>query len=236
LYAIIIDERWDLNMNLSEKIQNLRKEKNLSQEELGELLEVSRQSVSKWESGLAMPEIEKLVMLSEIFGVTTDYLLKDGEARQVVLSNNENSLKGEIPAYKIKRLVFDMKCLTIITMCALVGLIGQFLLFYFSITSFIPGLIGLGVCAALFSFGYFWRLYTGSKLEKSAANNFFEKAEDSSYLKIIRKIYISLLYSLVVWMLLLYYTRSGIIAILWFLFTVVFAGFDIFTVFKKRLE
>ena len=66
-------------MKISEKIARLRKEHGLSQEELAERLSVSRQSVSKWESDAAIPEVDKILALSEIFGVSTDYLLKDTE-------------------------------------------------------------------------------------------------------------------------------------------------------------
>ena len=64
-------------MNFSEKLQKLRKEKKMSQEELAELLNVSRQSVSKWESGQSYPEINKLIILSDLFKVTLDDLIKD---------------------------------------------------------------------------------------------------------------------------------------------------------------
>ena len=64
-------------MNLSEKITKLRKEKSLSQEAFAEKLGVSRQSVSKWETGSALPDTDKIVAMSELFGVTADYLLKD---------------------------------------------------------------------------------------------------------------------------------------------------------------
>ena len=64
-------------MSISEKITNLRKEKNLSQEAFAEALGVSRQSVSKWESGAALPDTDKIIAMSELFGVSTDYLLKD---------------------------------------------------------------------------------------------------------------------------------------------------------------
>ncbi len=64
-------------MELHEKLSNLRRAKGWSQEELAEKLGVSRQSVSKWEGGLAVPEIDKIIMLSEIFEVSTDYLLKE---------------------------------------------------------------------------------------------------------------------------------------------------------------
>ncbi|KRN00769.1 transcriptional regulator, xre family [Lactobacillus taiwanensis DSM 21401] len=65
-------------MRLGQKITELRKKNNLSQEALAEKMNVSRQAVSKWESDQSIPDIEKIVNLSELFGVTTDYLLKSG--------------------------------------------------------------------------------------------------------------------------------------------------------------
>ena len=62
-------------MNFSEKLLTLRKANELTQEQLAEKLDVSRQSISKWESGQATPELDKIVALSAIFNVTTDYLL-----------------------------------------------------------------------------------------------------------------------------------------------------------------
>ena len=64
-------------MILGDKIMNLRKKNAWSQEELAEKLGVSRQSISKYESAQAVPDMEKILKLSRIFGVTTDYLLKD---------------------------------------------------------------------------------------------------------------------------------------------------------------
>lgn len=66
-------------MEFSEKLITLRKGKDLTQEQLAEQLNVSRQSVSKWECGQVIPEAEKLVELSKIFHVTLDYLLKPSE-------------------------------------------------------------------------------------------------------------------------------------------------------------
>ncbi len=63
-------------MNLGEKIYRLRTAKNLSQGDLAELLEVSRQSVSKWETGSSSPDLDKIIKLSEIFGVSIDELVK----------------------------------------------------------------------------------------------------------------------------------------------------------------
>ena len=66
-------------MNLGETIYRLRTEKQLSQGELAEMLEVSRQSISKWENNSAVPELEKLLRLSEIFEVSLDELVKGEE-------------------------------------------------------------------------------------------------------------------------------------------------------------
>ena len=66
-------------MNLSEKILKLRTARGMSQGDLAEKLEVSRQSVSKWETGQSVPDVDKLVRLADLFGVTTDYLLRETE-------------------------------------------------------------------------------------------------------------------------------------------------------------
>lgn len=68
-------------MNFAEKILNLRTEYGYSQETLAEKLNVSRQAVSKWESGATLPETDKVIALSDFFGVSTDYLLKDNIQR-----------------------------------------------------------------------------------------------------------------------------------------------------------
>ena len=64
-------------MTIDQKILQLRTSKGISQEELAEMLGVSRQSVSKWEMGQALPQIDKVLQLSEIFSVSTDELLHD---------------------------------------------------------------------------------------------------------------------------------------------------------------
>ena len=64
-------------MILAEKIAYLRKQKEWSQEELASQLDISRQSVSKWESGASIPELDKIIGMSHIFDVSTDFLLKD---------------------------------------------------------------------------------------------------------------------------------------------------------------
>lgn len=66
-----------MSLLIGEKIMRLRQSKGYSQEELGEKLGVSRQAVSKWETGQTTPDVDKVVLMSEFFGVSTDYLLKD---------------------------------------------------------------------------------------------------------------------------------------------------------------
>lgn len=72
-------------MLLAEKIAKLRKANGWSQEELAMKLDISRQSVSKWESASSIPDLDKILKLSELFGVSTDYLLKD-EIEEFVVS------------------------------------------------------------------------------------------------------------------------------------------------------
>lgn len=64
-------------MNISQKILLQRKKKGISQEDLANALNVSRQAVSKWESSQSVPDMDKIVALSSYFNITTDYLLKD---------------------------------------------------------------------------------------------------------------------------------------------------------------
>ena len=75
-------------MILGEKIAALRKQNNWSQEELAEKLQISRQSVSKWESGASIPDLDRIVKLSALFGVSTDYLLKD-EMEEIAWSETD---------------------------------------------------------------------------------------------------------------------------------------------------
>lgn len=63
-------------MNISDRIKNLRKVKGVSQEELADIIGVSRQAVSKWESEQSTPDLDKIIIMSEYFDVTTDYILK----------------------------------------------------------------------------------------------------------------------------------------------------------------
>lgn len=87
-------------MSLGETIYRLRTEKNLSQGDLAERLEVSRQSVSKWENDSAVPDLAKIVKLSEVFEVSLDELVKGENASQhwenALLQEENGTLKTEI--------------------------------------------------------------------------------------------------------------------------------------------
>lgn len=76
-------------MALSEKLYELRKKRALSQEQLAEQLGVSRQAISKWESGKAVPETDTLISISKYFDVSLDYLMKEENS----ISENAVSLE-----------------------------------------------------------------------------------------------------------------------------------------------
>lgn len=87
-------------MSLGEKIYKLRTEKNLSQGDLAEKLEVSRQSISKWENNSAVPDLEKIIKLSEIFEVSLDELVKGEEVPR------RTTTVTEVPQEKTKEAGF----------------------------------------------------------------------------------------------------------------------------------
>lgn len=64
-------------MNFSEKLKEIRKNEGLSQEQLAEKIGVSRQAITKWETGKGLPDVENMVMIAEIFKTTLDELLRD---------------------------------------------------------------------------------------------------------------------------------------------------------------
>ena len=90
-------------MKLAEKIMTLRKQRGWSQEELAQQLSVSRQSVSKWESGASVPDLDKILKMSAIFNVSTDILLKE----ELDL-NERNTVVGDVQTEQMKMDPFDM--------------------------------------------------------------------------------------------------------------------------------
>ena len=71
-------------MILADKIIELRKQNNWSQEELAGKLSVSRQAISKWESAQSTPDLERILAMSKLFGVSTDYLIKDEIESEII--------------------------------------------------------------------------------------------------------------------------------------------------------
>ena len=86
-------------MNIAEKIVLLRKKKGISQEELANKLNTSRQAVSKWENNQSTPDLEELVALSKYFNVTTDYLLTDSIETSI---NNNSQCESNIEFQELK--------------------------------------------------------------------------------------------------------------------------------------
>ena len=84
-------------MKLCEQIYKFRCEKKLSQSELAEALDVSRQSVSKWETGTAVPELAKLILMSELFGVSLDELVKGSEEAKTGADCSAEESCREVP-------------------------------------------------------------------------------------------------------------------------------------------
>ena len=81
-------------MSFAENLKQLRKDKQLSQEELAEILDVSRQAVSKWEQEIGYPEVEKLLLLSSKLNVSLDYLMATEISQQS--TNNKGNVTGQI--------------------------------------------------------------------------------------------------------------------------------------------
>lgn len=87
-------------MSIGRKIADARKAKNLTQEQLADLMSVTRQSISRWESEQSYPEMDKIVFLAEILGVSLDYLLKDN------ISDNDDKKEKSTT---VTRLLYGLK-------------------------------------------------------------------------------------------------------------------------------
>ena len=112
-------------MKFHEKLIKLRKSKGLSQEELAEMLDVSRQAISRWELESTLPDVPNLLKISEIFGVTTDYLVHDDyesdEDMPIVQEKNE-----EITNIRAKRKKYHLVsaiCFLIAVFCSVFSML-----------------------------------------------------------------------------------------------------------------
>ena len=100
-------------MSFAENLQAVRKERKITQEDLAELLNVSRQAVSKWEQGTGYPEVEKLIVLAKVLNVSLDYLVSDS-SDDLNSSQSQRNFTGKIliKSYDGKRIVNCYKVLS----------------------------------------------------------------------------------------------------------------------------
>lgn len=91
-------------MIFSQKLQILRKNKGMTQEALAERLDISRQAVAKWECGQGYPDIANLILISDLFNVTVDYLVRDGECMAGIAPVNEGGTDDidELIAFRLE--------------------------------------------------------------------------------------------------------------------------------------
>lgn len=114
-------------MKFNEKLLSLRKENGYSQEVLADKLNVSRQTISKWESGLTTPELEKIILLSEIFNISVDELVGKENAAQI----DENKEKNKLNLKKSKNKIIKKIIIIIITIFII--LLGSLVLYRYLI-------------------------------------------------------------------------------------------------------
>ena len=107
-------------MNLSEKLIVLRKENGWSQEDFAEKLEVSRQAVSRWENGTALPDAQNILRISKLFRVSADYLLNDDY--EDAPEEDAVTEEGELPPRKRKKLwwcLIPVACMIALVVCVI---------------------------------------------------------------------------------------------------------------------
>ena len=127
-------------MKFSEKLQTLRKENKMSQEQLADMMDVSRQAVSKWESGSAYPEMDKLLTLCKIFNCSLDDLTNDEVTEINVEKNTKPNIKNIVESFfvfikKIYYLITNMSFFEIIKM--FIGMLIIFSILYVCQAAFI---------------------------------------------------------------------------------------------------
>jgi transcriptional regulator with XRE-family HTH domain len=115
------------DMNTADRIQLLRRQKGLSQEQLADEIGVSRQLVSKWENEQAVPDMERIIILSDYFGTTTDYLLKGIEPA----AEKEVQKKSSITERQIRSILLDV----VLWLCFIGS--GGYLMYIFSLARYV---------------------------------------------------------------------------------------------------
>lgn len=145
-------------MKLSEKIVELRKANGLSQEDLAERLDVSRQAISRWEQNAATPDAGNVLRLSKLFGVTTDYLLNDDYQ-----SDNDLPKVREVKTDGFRQILIAL--VTLEVMALVIQFMATVILnnIIFALLSFVP------FAAMVGGFEYAWQKKTGEQNGKTAA-------------------------------------------------------------------
>lgn len=163
-------------MILAEKIMMLRKRSGWSQEELAEQLGISRQSVSKWESGATIPDLDKILKMSQLFGVSTDFLLKDeieetipleevdgGEESRSISPEEANTYMDLVKAVSGK--MAAAISLLILSPISLI-LLGGMSEYYSMMTEDMAGGIGMVILLVMVAIGVAVLILNGMKLSK----------------------------------------------------------------------
>jgi transcriptional regulator with XRE-family HTH domain len=113
-------------MKLSDKLITLRKENGWSQEDFAEKLDVSRQAISRWENGTALPDAQNILQISKLFNVTADYLLNDDYEGETDISAVEEAAEEAKPLAKKKHPHWLSICLIILlSACAIIAVLHQ---------------------------------------------------------------------------------------------------------------
>lgn len=169
-------------MIFADKLIELRKKNGISQEELAEKMQVSRQSVSKWEGAQSVPDLNKILKLSEIFGVSTDYLLKD----EIEISDSETGIsleKSESETLRPVSLEEAGKFLEINQQCAVLKAVSVMLFIlapamYFLLTD-ISEILAAVILLVLIAVGVMLQILSGQKLKPY--DYLSESAIDTAY-------------------------------------------------------
>ncbi len=113
-------------MDIAERLQELRKKTGYSQEQIADMLEISRQAVSKWESGQGKPEIDNIIKLTHIYNVSTDYILLGTENKMVVPTLEKKNFPKEYRQAIMIILVVATSAITAVLFFAALGLLAKY--------------------------------------------------------------------------------------------------------------
>lgn len=159
-------------MIFADKLIRLRKRSGMSQEELAEKMNVSRQSVSKWEGAQSVPDLEKILQLGELFGVTTDYLLKDEMEDEEFVGKDTSGCRKITLAEANEFLELRKKASWKIALATFLNILAAAQLIVFGGTTTLPeppfsenaaGVLGMAILLVLVAAAVGIYLYTGAQ-------------------------------------------------------------------------